>query len=49
MLNELNLNHRYSGKPRVANLALTNNLNLKSEYNDDERDHATLADYRPEF
>jgi len=47
-LNELNLNHRFFGKSSGANLALTA-LDLKSEYNGNERDHAALANRRPEF
>jgi hypothetical protein len=47
-LNDLNLNHRFFGKSSGANLALTA-LDLKSEYNGNERDHAALANRRPEF
>jgi hypothetical protein len=47
-LNELNLNHRFFGKSSGANLALTA-LDLKTEYNGNERDHAALANRRPEF
>jgi hypothetical protein len=47
-LNELSLNHRFFGKSSGANLALTA-LDLKSEYNGNERDHAALANRRPEF
>ena len=47
-LNDLSLNHCFFGKSSGANLVMTA-LDLKSEYNGNERDHATLANRRPEF
>ena len=48
-LNELSLKHRFFGKSSGANLMLTA-LDLKSEYNGtNEREHAALANRRPEF
>ncbi len=47
-LNELSINHRFYGKSSGAGLVQTA-LDLKSEYNGNDRDFLALSNRRPEF